>query len=497
MDTNIIHTGDCFDVLPELPDESVHAVVSDPPYGLAFMGRDWDDFEPKEYQEWCEQWARECLRVLKPGGHLLAFSGNRTHHRLFTGVEDAGFEIRDTLTWHYGSGFPKASDISKTIDKRRDESDVRKITEWLRTRIDQSDTSDGEIAESIGVTKSQVTSHWAAEPRHKQPQVPSWEYWTRLKELVGFGEEMDDAVRYLLEKGTPGDGDHQRDITGQHPEPASEIYRNDRDGDVPLTAPATDAAKKWDGWKTGLKPSTEFVVMARKPYDGAAVDCVLEHGTGALNIEACRVGLPDSDKLQEGIDGREGENIDTGDANTEWGFKRTNREAGLGRYPANLMFDEVAAEQLDNEVGELEGPWGSNSDSANEDSSMFNLSGGVNNERWASESGGPSRFFYTSKATKAERTLDGKIDNAHPTVKPTDLMEWLVKLVTAENQIVLDPFCGSGTTCMAAKNLNRQFIGIERQDKWADVARVRVGLTPNDPSVVRGDTNQNGLESYL
>jgi site-specific DNA-methyltransferase (adenine-specific) len=113
MNTDIIHTGDCLEVLAELPAESIHAVITDPPYGLAFMTRDWDDFEPKEYQEWCENWATEVKRVLKPGGHLLAFSGNRTHHRLFTGVEDAGFEIRDTLTWHYGSGFPKASDVSK------------------------------------------------------------------------------------------------------------------------------------------------------------------------------------------------------------------------------------------------------------------------------------------------------------------------------------------------------------------------------------------------
>ena len=415
LDTNIIHTGDCFDVLTELPDESIHAVVSDPPYGLAFMGRDWDDFEPKEYQEWCEQWASECLRVLKPGGHMLAFSGNRTHHRLFTGVEDAGFEIRDTLTWHYGSGFPKASDISKTIDKRAD--------------------ADREV---IG-----------EDPNHREVE--------------------------------------------------SDKYADDSGVAKHVTAPATDAAKKWDGWKTGLKPATEFVVMARKPYDGATVDSVLEHGTGALNIEACRVG---SDGGHEHPGTEDNSTTETCYGNGLNGTQ--SKPVDKGRYPANLMFDEVAAEQLDAELGEsssnIREPAGPN------DTHGFGASDrdygdnpdeyDGNYERGFDDSGGPSRYFYTSKATKAERTLDGKIDNAHPTVKPGDLMQWLVKLVTAENQIVLDPFCGSGTTLRAAKDLGRQFIGIERQAKWADVARVRAGLTPEDPSTVRDDAGQSGLEAY-
>ena len=422
MDTNIIHTGDCFDVLTDLPDESIHAVVSDPPYGLAFMGRDWDDFEPKEYQEWCEKWARECLRVLKPGGHMLAFSGNRTHHRLFTGVEDAGFEIRDTLTWHYGSGFPKASDISKTIDKRADAE-----------------------REVVG----------------KKPHDR-------------YNYERNTAV--FSEKRL---GHDDTTTVGKGNEKAAQV-----------TAPATDDAKKWDGWKTGLKPSTEFVVMARKPYDGATVDSVLEHGTGALNIEACRVG-DDVDTLR-----RESGNIGDGvkysegpDSDMDTGSK------DLVRYPSNLIFDEVAAEQLDADVGETK----SCDPHTLTDKGKRNVySNDAKNTRHVGypDSGGPSRYFYTSKATKAERTLDGKIDNAHPTVKPVDLMQWLVKLVTAEDQIVLDPFCGSGTTCRAAKDLNRQFIGIERQEKWADVARVRAGLTPEDPSVVRDDAGQSGLEAY-
>ena len=489
MKRNVIHTGDAFDVLPDLDDNSVHAVVTDPPYGLAFMGRDWDDFEPKEYQEWCEVWASKALDVLKPGGHLLAFSGNRTHHRLFTGVEDAGFEIRDTLTWHYGSGFPKASDVSKTIDKRRDDEEVRGVTEWLRKRIEESDTTTKEVSNELGVSHSLVNAHWAANPEHEQPQVPSWEYWDRMKDLVGFGDEMDDSVRYLLEKGTPGDGAHQRDITGQHPEPASEIYRNDRDGDVPLTAPATDAAKKWDGWKTGLKPATEFVVMARKPYDGATVDSVLEHGTGALNIDACRVEGGERPELES--HSRDSVN-DYGDGLNGSEATGTTTE---GRYPANVVFDETAADALDREVGELAARHFHDGGRKDDGKGVFHAEDSYDGPGEYGEKGGPSRYFYTSKASRSERTEGGAIENDHPTVKPIDLMEWLIKLVTREGQVVLDPFAGSGTTCKAAKALNREFVGIERQAKWADVARVRCGLSPDDPSVVRED-GQGGLDEW-
>jgi len=421
LETNVIHTGDCFDVLADPPAESVHAVVTDPPYGLAFMGRDWDDFEPKEYQEWCEQWATEVKRVLKPGGHLLAFSSNRTHHRLFAGVEDAGFEIRDTITWHYGSGFPKASDISKTIDKR------------------------------AGIEPDSIND----------------------AEGVGFMNSDDDGW-------------------------------NDTQKHIQMGEPATDAAKKWDGFKTGLKPATEYVVMARKPFDGATVDSVLEHGTGALNIEACRIDAVDGGWSQKGARqditggnyaGGNGENAAYGDPD------EVKECPDSGRYPSNVVFDEIEAERLDRTVGDTSSS-GRQSRNGDETASTRYTNDGSTNfaaepGQRRGDSGGPSRYFYTSKASKAERTEDGSIDNAHPTVKPQDLMEWLVKLVTAESQIVLDPFCGSGTTLKAAKAVGRQFIGIERQPKWADVARVRAGLSPNDPSHVRDtDDNQQGLEQF-
>jgi site-specific DNA-methyltransferase (adenine-specific) len=418
IETNIIHTGDCLDVLDELPTESVHACVTDPPYGLAFMGRDWDDFEPTEYQQFCENWASEVKRVLKPGGHLLAFSGNRTHHRLFTGVEDAGYEIRDTLTWHYGSGFPKASDISKTIDKRADAE--REV-----------------VAER--------------------------------EKLQSFDSDMN---------RTYGDAPN-------------------REGVQEITEPATDAAKQWDGWKTGLKPATEYVVVARKPFSGATVDCVLEHGTGALNIDGTRIET--SENLNGGSNKRDEARV-LGERHNPTAFQDDDynyEQSEEGRYPSNVVFGAAEAERLDREVGDTGEGYYPEERTSNEiygNGEGTDIETGYNGE--TTDSGGPSRYFYTSKASKAERTLGGRIDNAHPTVKPADLMEWLVTMVSADQQIVVDPFAGSGTTLRAAKDLDRQFVGIERDPEWADVARVRTGLTPDDPATVRGDDDQQGLEAF-
>lgn len=339
LETDTIHHGDAFDVLPTLPEESVHACVTDPPYGLAFMGRDWDDFEPKEYQAWCERWAREVKRVLKPGGHLLAFSGNRTHHRLFTGVEDAGYEIRDTITWHYGSGFPKASDISKTIDKRADAE------------------------------------------REKQPNP-------------------------LADKQT---GQYDSDTLSGDREP----------NDTIAPEPATDAAKEWDGFKTGLKPATEYVVVARKPFDGATVDCVLEHGTGALNIDGTRITIDEPEELQGEWDAESngGTREKYGDFADDDGGNYGEGKHSEGRYPSNVVFDEVEAERLDREVGETSSGGGASRNGDDTASTRYDDNGGTD---FAAEpgqrrgdSGGPSRYFYTSKASKAERTHNGSITNTH------------------------------------------------------------------------------------
>jgi site-specific DNA-methyltransferase (adenine-specific) len=411
--TGKVHHADALEALAEIPSNALHAVVCDPPYALAFMGRDWDSFDPKEYQAWCEEWATLALDALKPGGHLLAFSGNRTHHRLFSGVQDAGFELRDTVTWHYGSGFPKALDVSKAIGKQRGKDDQREV---IHTRKDSDITGENVATEGA--------------------------------------KDTDESVEY------------------------------------DITAPATDAAERWDGFKTALKPATEFVCVARAPFDGTVAENVQEHGTAALNIDATRVGTDPEGGHWPGSD-------DNVDDEKLYGDSRTGGDRDTaGRYPSNVVFGERAADQLDRDVGELEA-------GASREKNHGAASGGSYGEydtqdhsrRNEFDSGGPSRYFYTSKASRAERTHDGKIENDHPTVKPVDLMEWLVKLVTAEDQIVCDPFAGSGTTLLAAKNKQRRFVGVEQDEGHVSLAQARVGLAPDDPEQIRDD-DATGLEQF-
>mgnify|MGYP006289474037 CR=1 FL=1 len=183
LPVNEVLTGDCFDRLPDLPDESVHAAVTDPPYGLAFMGESWDDFEPREYQDFAERFATELLRILKPGGHLIAFSGNRTHHRLFSGIEDAGFEVRDTLTWHYLSGFPKAQDMGKLIDKRQGTYEDRDVT-GEREVNDMRGGNYG-TTESTDRDEGQTTTHQTTDP--ESDEAKRWDGWkAALKPATEF-----------------------------------------------------------------------------------------------------------------------------------------------------------------------------------------------------------------------------------------------------------------------------------------------------------------------
>lgn len=388
-DSVTLHHGDCLDVLRELADNRVDAVITDPPYSLNFMGREWDSHRSSdEFQSWCTAWATECLRILKPGGHLLAFGGSRTWHRLSSGIEDAGFEIRDSIAWLYGSGFPKSMDVSKAIDKAA-----------------------GAQREVVGRKEGR-----AAQPR---TDMRGGNY--------GSGTSKPAAI----------------DLSA-------------------VTAPATEAAKRWQGWGTALKPAFEPIVVARKPLSGTVAANVLEHGTGALNIDACRVG---TDKR-------------TNPAGSQSSLQRVSRvEQGYrdnltssvgessivsGRWPTNVVLDEHQAEALDRQSGVLAA---GNSPAKRSGIGYGSSALGTEGERIRHDSGGASRFFptfrYDAKAPTSERpNADGV---QHPTVKPLDLMRWLVRLVTPVGAVVLEPFAGSGTTAEGCVLEDRRCIAIERE----------------------------------
>lgn len=337
--------------MKRLEDNSVDSIVTDPPYGLSFMGKKWDYDVPST-----EIWA-ECLRVLKPGGHLLAFAGTRTQHRMAVRIEDAGFDIRDMIAWVYGSGFPKSMDVSKAIDKAA-----------------------GAEREVIG--KNQF------------------------------------AARRVQNKDRP----NTANVGGYVNSEASLL----------ITAPATEASQQWQGWGTALKPALEPITVARKPLIGTVAANVLEHGTGALNIDGCRVST--SDVLSFGS--RElGDGIKYGKCKpTTEGIQHDQ-----GRWPANLIHD--GSDEVDG---------------------MFPKSA-------SGTFGSASRFFYCAKASKKDRG-----DNNHPTVKPTDLMRYLCRLVTPPGGVVLDPFTGSGSTGKAAMLEGFSFIGCELSEEYAAIAKERI-----------------------
>jgi len=418
-----VWVGDCREVLKTLPNNSVDSVVTDPPYELGFMGKSWDSTGVAyDVTVW-----QECLRVLKPGGHLLAFGGSRTYHRLAVAIEDAGFQIRDQIMWVYGSGFPKSLNISKAIDKAA-----------------------GEEREVIGYT----------DPHDPRTAMARSIYGGEIQEGAGLGN--------------------------------------------PITAPATAEAKEWDGWGTALKPAHEPIVMARKPLDGTVANNVLTHGVGGINIDGCRVGseiIKTSGGRSVAITGDER----VGAALGMYGESTPLNTEHQGRFPANFIHDgsdEVLELFPDSKGGAFpkksniptgrhyEGGWGA-------------VDNGVRTEMGE---GSAARFFYCAKANKKDRNegLDGfatkekrymatangtgetskgmdrfttqPVANHHPTVKPTDLMRYLCRLITPPNGLVLDPFTGSGSTGKAAVREGFSFLGVELLEEYAMIARARIGL---------------------
>lgn len=419
--------GDCRSVLPILDACSVDSIVCDPPYELGFMGKGWDR-SGIAYD--VEVW-RECLRVMKPGGYLLAFGGSRTYHRLACAIEDAGFEIRDQIQWLYGSGFPKSLDVSKAIDAAAGAE-----REVVRLRTD-------------GVATSGIST----------------------------------------KRDSKNEGIWVKEFTE--------------------TLPATDTAKQWSGWGTALKPAHEPIVLARKLLIGTVAENVSQHGTGGLNIDGCRIefrGNGDGEWTSTPGRGTRGQ----GDKGTTgiYGYfggeaepKDQVRYESNGRWPANVIHDgspEVVNLFPETTSGTFDG--NRTQDKFRNTYSAFK---GATSERgYEGSSGSAARFFYCAKADQADRNegcedLPHRVadeghkrprtelddprrhgvtprQNNHPTVKPTELMRYLCRLITPPGGVVLDPFTGSGSTGKAAMLEGLRFIGIELSEDYCALAQRRI-----------------------
>jgi len=401
----LIH-GDCLVELKKLEDNSVDSIVTDPPYGLSFMGKKWDYDVPSE-----EVW-RECLRVLKPGGHLLAFAGTRTQHRMAVRIEDAGFEIRDMIAWIYGSGFPKSLNIGKAVDK-------------------------------LQGNEREVERH------HIQSQ------------------------------------------TNPNSKPGSVL--NEETSGIRNSWTVTKGTSPHEGWGTALKPALEPITVARKPLIGTVAENVLEYGTGGINVDGCRVGTEESLARPFGNAGIGVQQLNKIPRGTITG------EGLTGRFPANLIHD--GSEEV---VGLFPNAKGGAYPSKRSDNNVYGKSSGGSERVGAmGDDGSAARFFYCAKASKKDRDEGlegftaknnmrvnaprlneeekhaGLSKNFHPTVKPTDLMRYLCRLVTPPGGIVLDPFMGSGSTGKAAKLEGFKFIGIEREAEYVEIARARItGVQP-------------------
>jgi site-specific DNA-methyltransferase (adenine-specific) len=459
-----IREGDCRDLLQELPDQSVSAVCTDPPYELGFMGRTWDSsgiaYDPRVW--------REVLRVLKPGAHLVAFGGTRTAHRLVSAIEDAGAEIRDSLIWLYGSGFPKSRDVGKALDSEA-----------------------GAEREVVGV---------------KMPP-PDWDGWKK-------GFDADDFARQQDVEAFPGPcyGKGRRTGLGS-----------------PLTAPATEAAQQWDGWGTALKPGHEPICLARKPLEGTVAANVLAHCTGGINVDRCRVET--GEILAQGA-------ANPGFVpGSKWTGAQTEQHPA-GRWPPNVLLThsadcrrvgerEVERQLIDatanvrpSGFGSMQGSKAAGTSTetipayecapdcpvaelGRQSGECGDFAGGYEKRgkrgphavygklrrmpcMGRADTGTAARFFpqfewteddfwpfrYQAKASRAER--DKGCRNTWPTVKPLELMRWLVRLVTPPGGLVLDPFLGSGPTLIAAGLEGFRGLGFEQDPEAIRIATARI-----------------------
>jgi DNA modification methylase len=433
-----LHAGDCLDVLKAMPENSIDAVVTDPPYHLTnnsngtrspypgqytpigkpkqpkggFMGKQWDG---GDIAFSVELWA-EVLRVLKPGGHMVCFGGTRTYHRMAVAIEDAGFGIRDAIMWHYGSGFPKSHDVSKGIDRRQDYVRFPDFAKHYSQRRKAAGLTHAQVC-ALGafygtINHGGMSANWEA-----GLSLPTVEQWNIIAPILGLPQELYVSV--------------QREEIGSRKVHKGVAFTSSGPDELPITLPATDAARQWQGWGTALKPATEIICLARRPLSESTVAAnVMRWGTGAINIDGTRIQAESERSWRQPA----GNGISL--SGSVDGSLRNPIEdrSNLGRWPANLCHDGSP-------------------------------------EVMAGFPSGEARYFYTSKAD-----ADDRLNSKHPTVKPVDLMQWLVRLVCPKGATVLDLFAGTGTTGAASFIEGRRCVLIEREAEYLTDIEKRMGM---------------------
>ncbi len=412
-----VYCGDLREVLPHL-DVKVDHVVTDPPYGLSFMGKGWDAQVPGS-----DFWER-IGEVCKPGSMLLSFGGTRTWHRLACAIEYAGWEIRDTLMWLFGQGFPKCGDIGKLIDKSGGcglpKDDRLAFAAELRQKREVAGLTRAALAARFPQYK-EITKNW--ERTDVGFRVPNEVDYQKLVDRLGISESWRSKIRAEDKRRCIENVSIDRRDDGT-------VYALAHDGS--RYESTTDAAQPWIGRAMVLKPAWEPIILAMKPLDGTVANNALVHGVAGLNIDACRIG---TEKRFNPPAGNKG-----GTAALNMGVRGMPQDAegreAIGRWPANVLLDEETAAQLDAQAGV-----------------------------------GKSRFFYVGKTTKKERSPG----NDHSTVKPLDLMKYLVMLLAPPGGgLLLDPFAGSGTTLLAAKTLGQKCIGVELDPHYCEIIASRL-----------------------
>jgi len=568
--------GDLFDVLPTLDAESIDSGVTDPPYGIGFMGRKWDTFTPEAgesrivpnrqiasdnpnlkgrtrgpasspsaveynrslegqrgFQDWTARWATEVFRVLKPGAHLVVCGAPRSHHRMMCGLEDAGFEIRDTLSFLFGQGFPKSLNFGckcreKPLpcshhSKAESERDVRPLFDADVSTTVHVEEEPGEVLLD-GLSQHRVSVQGTAgteagDARGEQPGVERRQLHRAGEGLpsnsdagasASAGERLrvgahprggdDPGPPAEAERGSASQGSGPREQrTGQSA--YLRLPSRTLDGGAPERSTRCERCgglTEARGQGTGLKPGWEPVVLARKPFKGTYADNFIKYGVGGLNVDGCRI---DGEPWSRQLAGNVNESVVT-----DFRLKGIDKQShDLGRWPANVLLDDEAAVMLDAQSGELASGDYTGERSSDKTRAIFGAFAGTGPRvegGHVGDTGGASRFFYVAKPSREERDLgcehletrqrdDSRKEgnpggdnprnrglqqrgNFHPTVKPVELMRWLVRLVTPPGGAVLDPFAGSGTTGMACRYELREFIGIEREAEYVAIAERRI-----------------------